>query len=91
MSWIMDKIVTRHDLGEAVKRFRRNRNLTQVEVARRANRSRDVLYRLEIGKDVSVSALMDLLASMGATLEVRTREFPTMEEMRNRFAEDDNA
>ncbi|MEO5672829.1 MAG: helix-turn-helix transcriptional regulator [Ramlibacter sp.] len=86
----MDIIRTQQDLGGAIKRFRQTQKLTQVEVSRRANRSRDVLYRLELGKDVSVSALMDILASMGATLEVRGRGLPTMEEMRKRFAQDGN-
>ena len=84
----MDTISSQQELGNAVRQYRRARKLSQVEVSRRSGRSRDVLYRLELGRDVSVSALMDILAAMGAGIEVRARGLPTLEEMRSRFAED---
>lgn len=86
----MDKILDANELGKAVRQFRRSRKLSQVEVARRSGRSRDVLYRLELGKDISVSALLDILAAMGAQVAIAPRALPTLEEMRERFAHDDD-
>ena len=84
----MDIIKDQHTLGEAIRRFRRSQKLTQVEVSKRSGRSRDILYRLEQGKDVSVSALMDIMRAMGAAMEVRPAGLPTMAQMRKRFGED---
>jgi HTH-type transcriptional regulator / antitoxin HipB len=86
----MDTSKSPQELGEAVRRFRRARKLTQVQVSHLSGRSRDILYRLEQGKDVSVSALMDILSAMGAALELRAAGMPTLEEMRERFAKDDD-
>ncbi|ROZ69412.1 XRE family transcriptional regulator [Ramlibacter sp. WS9] len=90
MHRIMDISKNPQELGEAVRRFRRARKLTQVQVSHLSGRSRDILYRLEQGKDVSVSALMDIVRAMGASLELRTAGLPTLEEMRERFAGDDD-
>ncbi len=83
----MDIIQDPKDLGSALRRFRREHKLTQVEVSQRAGRSRDILYRLEQGKDVSVTALMDIMRAMGVAFELRAGGLPTLEEMRRRFDE----
>lgn len=85
-----DRIRTLEDLGRAVQQMRRAQRLTTVEVARRSARSRDVLHRLEAGRDVSASALLDILQVMGCSLAVERAGMPTLQEMRERFAKDDD-
>jgi DNA-binding phage protein len=63
--------------------------LKAVEVARRSGRSRDILHRLEGGQDVSVSSLLDILRAMNLSLSLVPAGTPTMEEVRERFGDDD--
>lgn len=89
MSFMSDIIRTLEDLGRTVRQARRARGLTAVEVARRSGRSRDLLHRLETGRDVSAAALLDVLRAMGHSLGVVPAGMPTLEEMRERFAKDE--
>ena len=62
---------------------------TALEIADRSGRSRDVLYRLEQGRDVSVSSLLALLQVLGHAIEIVPAGRPTLAEMRRRFAFDE--
>lgn len=84
-------IRTTADLGAAVRSARQNAGLKATRVAAQAGRSRDLLHRLEGGGDVTTSALLDVLHSMGYTLRLEKLALPTLEEMRQRFADDDDA
>jgi hypothetical protein len=83
-------IRTLADLGEAVRGARRERGLKAIHVAVQSGRSRDLLHRLETGGDVTTGALLDVLRSMGYTLRLERQGLPTLDEMRQRFAEDDD-
>ncbi len=89
MSFMQDKIYTLSDLGRQVKAVRQASDLGTVEIADRSGRSRDVLYRLEQGRDVSVSSLLALLQVLGHAIEIVPAGRPTLEEMRRRFAFDE--
>ena len=89
MSYTSTPIRTLPDLAEAVLRARESQGLTATAVARRAGRSRDILYRLEHGEDVSVSSLLDLLRAMGHQLALVPARLPTLDEARERFRDDD--
>ena len=78
------------DLGNAIKRERKAQKLKAVKIAAHAGLSRDVLNRLERGQDVTVSSLMSILASMGLVIRLERAGLPTLEEMRERFAKDDD-
>ncbi len=86
----MDKLLTQADLAQAVKLLRTEHGYTTVEIANRSGRSRDILHRLEQGSDVSVSALFDILRAMGYAIALTPRGVPTLEQMRQRFAESDD-
>ncbi|MEO6276980.1 helix-turn-helix transcriptional regulator [Roseateles sp.] len=86
----MDTLRLPADLGTALKAHRQEHGLTAVDVAARAGRSRDILYRLERGEDVTVSALMDILRALGLSLALQPAGLPTLEEMQRRFAADDH-
>jgi transcriptional regulator with XRE-family HTH domain len=75
------------DLGRALRDLREQRKLTTVELARRSGRSRDLIYRMESGRDVSSSALFDILRALDSSIEIRPAGLPTLQEMRERFKE----
>lgn len=89
MSLIMDKIKTNISLGAAFKRIRQEKNLRPTDLSIASGRSRDILYRLEAGKDVSVSALLDILRASGYAIQLVPAGMPTLEEVRAAFANDD--
>lgn len=89
----MDKIKTTQMLGAAFHRMRSDAGLRPSKIAERAGRSRDILYRLESGKDISVNALLDLLRATGHAIQIVPAGLPTMDQMRSMFREetDDDA
>lgn len=93
MSFIMDKIKTTQMLGAAFHKMRSDAGLRPSKIAERAGRSRDILYRLESGRDISVSALLDLLRATGHAIQIVPTGLPTMDQMRAMFQEeaDDDA
>lgn len=89
----MDKIKTTQMLGAAFHKMRSDAGLRPSKIAERAGRSRDILYRLESGRDISVSALLDLLRATGHAIQIVPTGLPTMDQMRAMFQEeaDDDA
>ncbi|MBT9492494.1 MAG: helix-turn-helix transcriptional regulator [Paucibacter sp.] len=94
MSYMKDVIRLPSDLGHAVMRERKASKMKATDIAVRAGRARDVLYRLEQGEDVTVSSLMAILGAMGLTIRLERAGMPTLEDVQRRFAsvdEDDDA
>jgi len=81
------KLKTAADFGRAVRELRERQKLTTVELARRSGRSRDLIYRLESGRDVSTSAIFDVLRALESSVELGSAALPTLEEMQQRFRE----
>lgn len=79
------------ELGKALKRRREAARLSKSELAQRAGKVREVIYRLEAGEDVTVSSLLAVLAALGLVLRIDEAGLPTMEEVAARFAEDEDA
>lgn len=87
----MDKLKLPADLGQAIAQYRADNKLSAVAVARKAGRSRTVLYKLERGGDVTVGSLFDILRGMGLCLSLQKAGMPTLEEMQRRFADEGDA
>ncbi|HET9049947.1 MAG TPA: helix-turn-helix transcriptional regulator [Chiayiivirga sp.] len=83
-------IRTLTDLGDAVRGARREQGLKATQVAAKSGRSRDLLHRLETGGDVTTGSLLDVLRGMGYTLRLEPLGLPTLEEVRQRFSEDED-
>lgn len=81
-----DSIKTLQELATAAVQARVASGKTATDIAAHAGRSRDILYRLERGEDLTVSALLDLLRGMGFALRLEPARLPTLEEMSQRFA-----
>lgn len=81
------------DLGSAIMAERKARKMKATDIALRAGRARDVLYRLEQGEDVTVSSLMAILGAMDLTIRLERAGMPTLEEVQRRFGslDDDDA
>lgn len=56
---------SRTDIGSAVRKARQRRGANQFDFAARAGLSRSTLQRLERGDDVSLDALLAVLAELG--------------------------
>jgi HTH-type transcriptional regulator/antitoxin HipB len=84
-----DAIRLPDDLGTLLKTQRELAGLSKTELAHRAGKVREVIYRLEAGEDVTVSSLLAVLAALGLALRVEKAGMPSMQEVAARFADDD--
>ena len=91
MSFMQDTIRLPADLGQAIRAARKSARLKTTDIAKASGRSRDILNRLERGQDVTVASLLDILASMGLALRLERSGLPTLQEMQQRFAADDDS
>ena len=80
----MDKIRLIADVGLQVRAIRQATKIRTTLIAEKSGRSRDVLNRLEKGRDVSLTSLLAILAAMDKTIEIVPLGLPTREEMRRR-------
>lgn len=76
------------DLGAALKKARLDAGLSVTDLAKRAGRVREVVYRLEKGEEVSLSSLFAVLSVLGKTLTLSDGGMPTLEQVQARFAND---
>ena len=90
MSRMKDKIRLPVELGLAVRRARKQGRLKATDIASRSGRSRDVLYRLERGEDITLASLFDILRAMDLTIRIESLGMPTLEEVTERFGQDDD-
>ena len=84
-----DAIRLQADLGTSLKKAREDAGLSIKELAAKAGRVRDVIYRLEAGKDVSVASLFAVLSVLQMTLRVERAGLPTLEDVQTRFGADE--
>ena len=87
---MQDTIRLPADLGRAVRQARKSGKQKATSIAERSGRARNVLYRLERGEDVTVSSLLDILRAMGLTIRLESLGMPTLDEVRRRFAVDED-
>ena len=73
------------DLAAAIKRARQSAGLSITDVAGKAGRVRDVIYRLEAGQDASVASLLAVLSALQLHIRIEPAGLPTLEEVQRRF------
>jgi len=86
-----DTIRLSDELGEQLRQQREAQGLSKSELATRAGKVREVVYRLEAGEDATVSSLMAVLGALGLALRIERVGLPTAQEVARRFLEDDDA
>lgn len=89
MSSMNDEIRLPSDLGAAIKAARQSAGLSIKELAEQSGRVRDVIYRLESGKDTSLTSLFAVLAVLKLTLRLEPAGLPTLSQVQARFGLDD--
>ena len=71
---IKSKVFAPRELGEALRRVRRERGMTQIDLAARANVARSALQKLEEGRGtVNLDTVLKLLRTLSLDLEVVSR------------------
>ncbi|MBB3280645.1 ribosome-binding protein aMBF1 (putative translation factor) [Mitsuaria sp. BK037] len=78
------------DVGLILKARREARGMSISALARDAFRVREVIYRLEAGQESSVSSLMCVTRALGLRIRFEKAGMPTIEELAERFARDDD-
>lgn len=86
-----DTIRLSDELGEQLRQQREAQGLSKSELAIRAGKVREVVYRLEAGEDATVSSLMAVLGALGLALRIERVGLPTAQDVARRFLEDDDA
>lgn len=89
-----DKLRSTFDIGQAVRELRKSSGTRTTTIAEKSGLSRDVLNRLERGKDVSLSSLLAILHVMGYGIDIVRIGPPTLDEMEQRIrvlVEEDDA
>jgi len=84
-----DMIRLPDELGRLIKAQRETAKLSKKELAQRAGKVREVIYRLEAGEDVTVSSLLAVLGALGLALRIEKAGMPSMQEVAARFLVDD--
>ena len=77
------------DLGDELRRRREAQGMSKSELAARAGKVREVVYRLEAGEDTTVSSLLAVLAALGLAMRIDRAGLPSAAEVARRFGEED--
>lgn len=86
----LKKIRLPDELGKRIREQRKALGMSKSELAQRAGKVREVIYRLEAGDDVTVSSLMAVLAALKLAICLEPAGMPTAEEVARRFMEDED-
>lgn len=86
-----DTIRLPDELGRQLRAHREALGLGKSELAGRAGKVREVVYRLEAGEDTTVSSLMAVLGALGLTMRLERVGLPSAQEVARRFQEEDDA
>lgn len=80
-----DEIRLPTGLGAAIKAARLQAGMSIKELAEQSGRVRDVIYRLEAGKDTSLTSLFAVLAVLKLTIRLEPAGRPTLSQVQARF------
>jgi predicted transcriptional regulator len=76
------------ELGEQLRAQRIALKLSKSELAHKAGKVREVVFRLEAGQDSTVSSLMAVLGALGMALRLERVGLPSAQEVARRFQEE---
>ncbi|MBV5274166.1 MAG: helix-turn-helix domain-containing protein [Lamprocystis purpurea] len=85
-----DRIRLPDELGAQIRARRQALGLSKTDLAQRAGKVREVIYRLESGEDITLSSLMAVLAALGLAMRLEKAGLPTMQEVADRFRLDED-
>lgn len=76
------------ELGNRLRARREALGMSKSELASKAGKVREVVYRLEAGEDTTVSSLLAVLGALGMGLRLERAGLPSAQEVARRFADD---
>lgn len=79
------------ELGRQLSDRRKALGLNKSQLAEKAGKVREVVYRLEAGEDTTVSSLMAVLGALGLAIRLERVGLPSARDVARRFQEDDDA
>ena len=86
-----DNIRLLDDLARNLRGHRESIGMNKTELAAKAGKVREVVYRLEAGEDTTVSSLLAVLGALGLVMRLDRAGLPSAQEVARRFQEDDDA
>jgi predicted transcriptional regulator len=86
-----DKVRLPDQLGRQLREQREALGMSKSELAVKAGKVREVIYRLEAGEDSTVSSLLAVLGALGLALRLERAGLPSASEVAARFQDDDDA
>lgn len=89
MQAMTDAVRLSDELGRQLLERRKALGLSKSELAQRAGKVREVVYRLEAGEDSTVSSLLAVLGALGLVLRLEPAGLPSAQEVARRFQMDD--
>lgn len=90
MQAMTDMIRFPDELGQRLRERREALRLGKKQLAERAGKVREVIYRLEAGEDVTVSSLLAVLSALGMGMRIERTGLPSQEEVTARFLRDED-
>jgi HTH-type transcriptional regulator/antitoxin HipB len=85
-----DKIRLSDELGRQLRQRRETLGMSKSELAGKAGKVREVIYRLEAGEESAVSSLFAVLGALGLALRLEQAGLPSAGEVSARFLKDDD-
>lgn len=79
------------ELGRQLREQRETLGMSKSELAAKAGKVREVVYRLEAGEDSTVSSLLAVVGALGLSLRLERAGMPTAAEVAARFQDEDDA
>ena len=79
------------ELGNQLRERREALGMSKSQLAGKAGKVREVVYRLEAGQDTTVSSLMAVLGALGLAMRLERAGLPSATEVALRFQDDDDA
>jgi HTH-type transcriptional regulator / antitoxin HipB len=90
MQAMTDTVRLPDELGVLLRERRESAGFSKAELAQRAGKVREVIYRLEAGEDVAVSSLFAVLGALGLGMRLEPVGLPTAAEVARRFQMDED-
>jgi len=90
MSAMTDKVRLPDELGRQLREQREALGMSKSDLAVKAGKVREVIYRLEAGEDSTVSSLLAVLSALGLALRLERAGLPSASEVAARFQDDDD-
>lgn len=88
MPAMTDKIRLPDELGRQLRERREALGMSKSELAEKAGKVREVIYRLESGEDATVSSLLAVMGALGLALRLERAGMPSASEVAARFQDE---